>query len=504
MAYSIHGAYTNTNGGFMLATGRNLIYANDTAVGSAGIYKYRYLMEVTYHTQGDPAQTKTITITQQPNSENQAIFDLTAIFKSIITPQITTSKRDGGAVTKQYQSIHHLPTGTPVSTPLSKGLLNQSNGMDAFRGCAQVINLKFFQMYSSTPTGVPVKIPTGGTGNLDVDCFVLWGRATHTDRVNIDFSDYVLKDGKSLFLSSNYNTVYSSGGIPNVYIDIANEEYHTISCLNRCAVNINAENEWYIVEYYDASGTNLGYTQWLNNTLNNGSFDVTTADSSFYQIMGVGLRNLYKLIIDGVNVLGVKPTLDGKIGSTVISSYKFYANSTASGNSSSIYYWFNVVRRCDKYENLRFSYMNKFGAWEYITLQKEVDRELKVKKDYIHKPAVINYAGNVAVNKQDINTAYPLQVPNQGKMAVNTEATIELKVFTDNLDSPKLKQIEDMMMSPQIHILYEDSFNGDPYGSRVVAVTLKNSKMRVKSELNRGVESMELTFEYANPYYSTT
>lgn len=477
---------------FNISTGQNIAYVTTDTTG-AGVFKFRFLMELTYNIQGITTPvTKEISFTQQQNQDGQAVFNLSEIYKSIVTPQITPSLDSDAPTTitaSQKGNIHTLPNiSGGVAKIFSPGLLENSTGYEAFKGVANVMTLKFYEMYASTAAGIPVK---DATTLKTRTMYMFWGRGQEDEGVVVDFVPYKLDGLTKQFLSSNYNFDGT-----NYNVNIGKNEYHTMSFLNRCAINTTADTHSIKVLFYpeaDAGGVSLGDLTYLNNATNGGTFDVATDDESFYQFVGTGLENLQKLTIDGSNVNGLLPdSVAG--GRSAIKSY-FIKSQDSGGTQTSSGYIFNIVSYCPQFDQSRLTYMNRFGAWEYITLNKERTDELKVKKEYITKPIINQATGLETYVAAQINTAYPLDVAKQGMMTTSVAPTITTKMFTDYLPEDKIEQIKDLMMSPQIHLLD---------GDNAKALILETSTMKLKREKNRGLYQYELKFNFANPKFRTT
>ena len=474
---------TNVN----ISTGQNIAYVT---TDTTGVFKFRFLMELTYKIQGITTPlTKEISFTQQQNQDGQAVFNLSEIYKSIVTPQITPSLDSDAPTTttaSQKGNIHTLPNiNGGVAKIFSPGLLENSTGYEAFKGVANVMTLKFYEMYATTAAGVPVKdVTTLKTKTM----YMFWGRGQEDEGVVVDFVPYKLDGNTKQFLSSNYNFDGT-----NYNVNIGKNEYHTMSFLNRCAINTNAEPYEIFINFRNSSNATLGNLRFLNNATNGGTFNVATDDESFYQFVGVGLDNLQKLTVDGVNVDGTLPdSIPG--GRDSIAKYKVYATQQTTAAPMSDIYMFNIVNYCPQFDQSRLAYMNRFGAWEYITLNKERTDDLSVKKEDITKPIINQATGLATYVAAQINTAYPLDVAKQGMMTTSVASTITTKMFTDYLPEDKIEQIKDLMMSPQIHLLD---------GENAKALILETSSMKLKREKNRGLFQYELKFKFANPKYST-
>ena len=487
------------DGGFNVSNGINVAYVTTT---TTGVYKFRFLLELTYNmTNGNALTptTKTISFTQQQNQDGQAVFNLSEIYKSIVTPMNVAAKKSdssGLASPTQYTSIHFMPFKNSGNSILfSWSILELSNGYEAFKGNANVMTLKFYEMYSTTADGIPVK-QTAGTGTDVKTIFMLNGRGLESEGVIIDFSDYELTTFTKKLLSSNYN-IDTTPVIPTSTIEIGKNEYHTLALLNRCANNTSAEPYQIYVLYYpelNAGGTSLNAATPLvaiNQSGSGGGYYSTATDGvdeSFILHFGAGLENLQKIDTSSSSYSGTLPdSVTG--GRDAIKSYTIFVRDSVAGTKS-LQYTFNIVNYCSRYEQSRLSYMNRFGVWEYITLNKERTEELNVSREYVTKPLVVQNVGLAPFVPEAINTAYPLDVAKQGKMTTSMKATETLTLFTDNLKDYQIEQIKDMMMSPQIHLLD---------GNNAKALILLTANMKLKGDKNRGLYSYELKFNYASP-----
>jgi hypothetical protein len=478
---------------FNISTGQNIAYVT---TDTTGVFKFRFLMELTYKIQGITTPvTKTISFTQQQNQDGQAVFNLSEIYKSIVTPQISPSLDSDAPTTttaSQKGNIHTLPNFSDGDClAFSGGLLENSTGYEAFKGVANVMTLKFYEMYSTTADGIPVKDPLG-IGAITKTIFMFWGRGQEDEGVIVDFEPYKL-DGTTKNLL-NCNRGYENG---YYNIDIGKDEYHTIAFLNRCAINTGVEVGGVVVKFYTANNVLIADLEMANLTATGGSKDVagTGTDETFYLYCAIGIENMEKLDFTSADYTFSGTTFaDGKIDGVTIGKYIVYPRDFT-WNRVSNYYRFNVVTYCSQYDQSRLAYMNRFGAWDYITLNKERKDELKVKKEYITKPIINQATGLSTYAAAQINTAYPLDVAKQGMMTTSVAPTITTKMFTDYLPEDKIEQIKDLMMSPQIHLLD---------GDNAKALILETSTMKLKREKNRGLYQYELKFSFANPKFRTT
>jgi len=484
---------------FNISSGINLAYithdGNDSGGSPITKYKFRYLLDLTYtiDNNGTLPTTKTVSFTQQQNQDGAGIFSLSEIYQSTVSPMIVSRfKADAPATTvpNQYASIHNMPNdNTAIGKLFSWGVLSNAIGMEAFKGNANVMNLKFYEMYATTSGGIPTKQVWS---EKEKTIFMMWGRGQEDEGVVIDFSQYELDGTSKKFLSSNYNNVSTD----KFNINIGANEYHTIAFLNRCAINTSADTYRIKVQYFDSANSSLG-SLYLNNTTTSGGAYYTTAsdgeDESFYLYAGIGLDNLQKIDTSEASYSGTLP--DSVAGGRSAIAYYVVKIQTSAGVDMSARYDFTITSYCDRYEQSRLAYMNRFGAWEYITLNREKTEELKIKRESITKP-LINQASSFAqFGDAYLNSVYPLDVAKQGTMTTSVKGTETFTLFTDNLKDYEIEQIKDLMLSPQIHLLD---------GANAKALMLETSNMKLKGDKNTGLFKYELKFKYANPKHRQT
>lgn len=486
---------TANDNNFNLSTGLNIVYAETNtliypAVG--GVYNFKFHCKVTYKT--DFITTKEIEFTQsiayKNNTLSYAVLDFSSIFKTIVTPMITTSALIvESSVPTTYDSIHNIPYNTSSGEYIfNQGILEDNQGMDSFRGVANVLEIEFSEFYSTTENGVPTIQGTPTTKEI----FLLWGRGEEQEGFAIDFTDYKLENATRKFLSSNYNIKESIS-----YTDIGYFENHTLALLNRCSINTNALPYEVTYSYYDGidgTGSFLGSTIVKNTQNTGGKFLSTLDDERFYLFFPAGLPNINRIDLTNPDVSGVLPSSLSGVKSYVIRVSDF------SGIPKSINYVFNLINYCNQYDKSRLAFMNRFGAWEYITLNKERTDELSIKREYVTKPIINQNVGLSAFSTSAKNVAYPLNVAKQGKMTTSVQSEITTTMWTDNLEEDwQIDQIQDLMQSPQIHLL-----SGISDTNKAQSLILTNSKMQLKRDKNRGIKQYELKFSFANPKYRTT
>lgn len=503
---------------FIPSTGENMAYIESNNITG---YKLRFLCEITYYTDfyNTTGGSKTIQFVQQPTQQvgiySSAVFNLTEIINSIVTPQITSSNLANppdptAIVATEVFNIHALPSynGNVGEKIYSNGMLMQiaTVGNEDIRGVSNVMLCNFYEMYSITEDGMPVK---DQSTEVSKRLYVFKGRGQ---------SDYgALPDLKNIYgqynngstkpvLTSNYNP--TGGGNFEYEINIGKDEFHTMSFFGRSNITPASVCEAFQVKYYKASDDSYLGQGTCTMSLSGGGAKywenyIDNIYPDFYRICGVGFENLNRLNFDQLDpsktYYGNPPSaFEGWIpiaGMYYTFQLGSLAPTTHAFTGCSALYKFNIVQYCDRYEQTRLSYMNKFGAWEYITLNKKKEETLKVEKEYITKPLLNQssyprFSSGFDVPDEYINAAYPLNVAKRGKMATSVRPTEHITLFTHNLKPYEIEQIKDMMMSPEIH---------DVTTINAQALILENTEMKLKGLKNTGLYEYELKFSYANP-----
>lgn len=471
--------------GYNVSNAMNLAYVQTT---TTGVYKFKCLLEVTYAI--DNVNTKTISFTQSKLTASNFLFDLSEIYKTIVTPMTTASAladADGTQIPSQKWSIHHLPSQNSGTSRIFSSSIQAVNSPNSgFRGNANVLTLKFYEFYSTTATGVPIKQTST---EVVKTIYLMYGRGEADKKVVLDFSPYKAVGSTSSFLNSNYNRISTT----QVNIDIGLYDYHTLSFFNQSTINtLSAPDNLHVI-YYNPNGVQIG-TATADNVFQTGGQPPlpTNADEFFILHCGVGLSNLANIDFTESSYSGNSPD-NLNVPRSVIAYYDVFLRNFMNQQITSTYR-FNIKNYCSRYEQNRISWLNKFGVWEYMTLNKEVEENLEIERQTITKPLLSQTGTTTAfLGAEYLNSIYPQNVAKQGEMISQIYAKEKLKLFTDNLtEDYQVEMIKDLMMSEQVHLID---------GDNAVALILENSNMKLKGEKETGLFQYELTFRYANPKY---
>ena len=478
------------SGSLRMSTGTNVIQVETT---TTGVYKFRFYLSVTYFTKAE-ATTKTITFTQPKNSSGKAIFNMNEIYKNIVTPMIRPCLLEDSKNTttpSKITSIHNIPQSSSGKDRLySKPYLENPDGYGAFQGNCNKAVLRFYEMYSTTADGIP--IVQAGTEET-VNQWVFYGRGERKQTSAETWTDYDLQNYTKKWLTNNYKL--DSNG--NYVGYIGRNQYMTMAFFNGHTANASADTYETRFAFYNSSGVQLGSNLVALNTADTGGkYGGTTGSSntgrSAILFIGAGLENLDKINTTQTGYTGDTPSdVESTSGDTIAYYDMWMAQST--GAQTSKKYRFYVTTPCARYEETRLAYMNKFGVWEYINLNKEKNNTYNVKRDSINKPLFASETPD-AEDVDALQNVYSSEVANQGVMVTNVQVEEQMTLYTQNLDDSELDRINDLILSPQIHLLDDD---------KAIALICTTNKINTKVQGKSRLYSYQLKFKFADPKYRT-
>lgn len=474
--------YANSDNS-VLSTGTNLFYVT---TNTTGVFKFKFYFRITYAI--DSSNNKVITLTQSKNQEGVGILDLSQLFHQMVTPQITTFRKEdlNGFANAIDKSIHDLPvTYATYQQIFSRPTLEKAIGIEAFRGLANKVQIEVYEYYSNTADGAPQLQGFASTKNM----YVQWGRGERNDGVYFDWSDYNLDGNKKRFLTGNYRLDL----FKKPFIEIERDDLMTMAFRIGHTTN-QTDVKRIVFEFLDSNDNTIGGLYLENASLSGGVYvsgGYSTSESTFL-FVGCGLEQLNELDMSSPMYTGQKPSqVTG--GTSAIKKYKMYAWDSSQTRISEEYTFIvnNLADFC-RYEKVRIAWMNKFGCWEYYNFKKVNIDSYKVKRESINKSKYISSDAPVELTGDALNRAYPTGVAHQGIMNWSTQVEDKLTVFTDYLSKGELLMMQDLIMSPQVHLLD---------GNNAIALICETNDVKVKERGQNKQYTYELKFKYAEPKY---
>ena len=466
MAISI---YNFNNSDYVLSASKRVItcYSADYTEP-----KFSYYLELIYG-------GNTYAYTFRPNGTGYGIIDINSILTTIVSPTnvqkvltVPQAVESTGSINDFQQNLHTIPHNKFTGTGYTPQYLSTSN-----TGAIK-IQLKLWEYYAADTTSSPIKQGTATTG----DMYLLSGYNKSTDLINFSFNDYKLNAADKYYLNGNYD---EKGTYIN--IDTALTDYGTLAILNRTAdVNTTADGAYrFLVEYFNSADVSLGSQYFLNTTDFGGKYDASgVSDDSMIIHFGCYPANLNKL----------PATFDRPSDQTGLAYYNV-SSVAPDGSESSKKYRFNIVERCDKYNPQRFSYVNKFGVWEYITFTKERNDKINNRKTEI-KSSIYNYEQSYATVSAGYNEKpFVPNVAHQSRKNVATNVKQNFTINTGFLKDSQIEQVKDMFISSSINYINED-------GSAIAVLLTSRSIDDALISRRYNQTEYKLAFEYSIDTYN--
>tara|TARA_R100001163_G_scaffold13569_3_gene12598 strand:+ start:7382 stop:8872 length:1491 start_codon:yes stop_codon:yes gene_type:complete len=484
-----------------MSTGYNTITAT---TNTTGVFKFRYWMRVEYWISGE-LSTKVMYFTIPKNHNGAGVFNMSEIYKNMVTPMIAASELEdekGTGNPEQITPIHNLPFDHTEDDTLnqhlySKPFMRDSSGWKAFQGNCNKAYLQFREMYATTPNG----IPTLQGSTVVKEQFVFYGRDERkaSNAFQLPTIYWLMNNGSSL-LTNNYKFDNSVGA----YIGhIGRNQYMTMSFVNghkSVGGTVGSDTYEMFFRYYNSAGVNIGNLSARNEKDSGGKYGGTDGSNnqgrSVFLTIGAGLYNLDDVETAFSYYSGEIPDDAESTSGTDIAYYEMYMRDSSAAQISRRYRFY-VTTPCERYEEVRIAYLNQYGVFEYINLNKEKKTTYKVKRNTIEKP-IIHGDSPSSSTYGVLYNAYPTDMPHQGTMVTHMTIDEEMTLYTQNLDDSELDRINDLIMSPQIHMLNPEGLQTG-WIALICKTTNIDTKIRGKSKLY----SYALKFAFAQPKFRT-
>lgn len=330
------------------------------------------------------------------------------------------------------------------------------------------VNFKMGCSFTNDDTGLIYSgTPIEAKGPFLYNRYYFWNAAReHQEGDVTNFQTYILDGNTKRFLTNQE---------PDYKRLVRIQDYQTLAffngkfCTNKPAshgtdsyfTECFGSNVYRIyVELYDANG-NFLYQGHVDNTAANGGYP----QSNFYtNDNGVLVQENKGLLYVGVgpqNIIG--NWVRGGGGTFVAahfqaaSSYKIWAAGSPNPNDRhSEFYHFTLQEDDCIYENVRLTYMNRKGAWDYMNFTKKSTRTTDItrsnfKQFYGHYPNTLNDKTNPAYNTWDYG-AY-----SGGTKTYNVNAIVNVEANTNWLTESDALHMEELFTSPDVYMQNENN-----------------------------------------------
>jgi hypothetical protein len=130
-----------------------------------------------------------------------------------------------------------------------------------------------------------------------------------------------------------------------------------------------------------------------------------------------------------------------------------------------------------RYEPLTIAFQNKYGAWDYLLVQKKSVESISIERDTYTANVITRAAGSASIPSYAASKQY-----------FNTQGQEQLIVNTGFIAEGMNEAVQQMMLSSALQLVEQDQ-----------AVILKDTQVTYKTSVNDNLVQYTFTLEYANP-----
>jgi hypothetical protein len=130
-----------------------------------------------------------------------------------------------------------------------------------------------------------------------------------------------------------------------------------------------------------------------------------------------------------------------------------------------------------RYTPLTIAFQNRYGAWDYLLVQKKSVESITVERDTYTANVITRSAGTASIPSYAASKQY-----------FNTQGQEQLIVNTGFISEGVNEMVKDMMLSSTLQLVEQEQ-----------AVILKDTQVTYKTSVNDNLVQYTFTLEYANP-----
>jgi|TARA_R110000823_G_scaffold20817_7_gene63394 hypothetical protein len=389
-----------------------------------------------------------------PNNAGTGIFSIQPILENFVSPQYQGIKfSSGGSGASEYKGqAYSAKTQHPIHL------------IDKF--ARNYDSLKYFRIRftieGSLAPGMPV-LEIAGQEVDSVNYMFFNAYLQHTDVLTAVLGDYgfdydltypLLADGTNSHFLTNAPLIQSCGP----------QDYMTVSFLNEVQTTPSPTNMTSVIYWiYYRDGTNSGAQTVLNTDANGGVTTLGTYAEQHLLHFGIGPGN----------ISNTSATYEAQFGSDLV-DYITYRASRSFGQTE----WYTLNINCPSgkgYEQIRLTWMNQYGGWDYYTFKMKSSKTLKTKKStFTQTEGVWNEA------------FYQTQGWRGGVKDFTLSAKRTIKMNTDFISEEDAVWFESFINSPEVYMIepFQRDDNDTIINKYVQPVRLKTSSFKQKTKVN--------------------
>jgi len=278
-----------------------------------------------------------------------------------------------------------------------------------------------------------------------------------------EIQKYTTKNSNSKFLSNRENNI-------NFF---SNYEYYTADILFSTSAS-TAPIRNIILNLLDNSGNTTTYGINVYDI-----YTATTINSDFYKFtFGIGPKNL-----NDVNTAYITPTPTGTLINDNIVSYQVYLTSGATNDllMQPTTQTLKFSRKCSKYNTVQIMFLNRWGSYDYFTLNSIQYQSNYERSEFERKP-----------ERFYSNTEYGVKNGNKGFGIINNFEQENFILSTNWLTENETNVLKDLFSSTDIY-LYFPSSDGAVYNVNFFPVIMTDTEVSFFNDRN-GLKKYEFNF----------
>ena len=427
----------------LLAAGQEIIFTVKDDVVIANETKIKFIAEV-YISQltANLISTTNLAATLKvvPNNKGAGIFDLRPIIESYVSPE-----QQGGVVTANNSANFSSYKTVPYSdtTPHPIHLIDK---FSTNRNCIRYFAVKFKVQYLGADSTAENTVAIANTNNPETDNFLAYNGVLQNEDVlrldssgnygyPLDANNFIMNDTDAKFLTNAPTTQY-----------LKNTDYHTLAFFTSYNADFrvgttstgNYAVHYIKAKFYNSAGAQLGSDIDTTCTPSNGGKRGYFNDSNQkLQFFGCGMGNFKNYGLSGTY--------------TAAAYYTIQAYDDTDTGISQVYR-FDIIRDdCKGFENIRLTWLNRHGVWDYYSFTKKSTRTVTTNR--------VTYEQITGTWNE---SRFKLHGHQGGTKTFKAGAKEMLKLNTDYISESEAIWIEELFTSPEVYILngyQEDTAN---------------------------------------------
>jgi hypothetical protein len=429
----------------LLPVGQNVIFTISDPIVTANETKIKFIAEV-YISQlaANIISTSNLAATLKvvPNNSGAAIFDLRPIIESYVSAEYL-----GGVVT-DYNSANFSSYKTTAFSDTSPHPVHLIDKFSTNRNCVRFFAVRFKVQYLGADSNSANTVSIAAGNQTETDNFLAYnGVLQYEDALNLDTNgnygydldtnNLIMNDTDAKFLTNAPTTQY-----------LKNTDYHTVAFfssyggadfrVSTSSASSNFAIHYIKAKFYNSADAQLGSDIDTACTPANGGKRGYALDSNQkLQFFGCGMGNFKNY--------GLSSTY------TDAAYYTIQAYDDTDTAISQVYRFDIITDDCKGFENIRLTWLNRHGVWDYYSFTKKSTRTVNTKR------VTYEQLGGTWNEKK-----FRIHGHQGGTKTFMSGAKEMLKLNTDFLSEAEASWFEELFTSPDVFII--NGFQSDTGG----------------------------------------